>query len=59
MIIYIVVMWAFDLKHKWNLKYLGDYDIKPGLPAITIPDMQNIPQLLPGAIMICKDGGGS
>ena len=54
--IYILVMWIFDLKHRWNLKYLGDYDIKPGLPSITIPDMKNIPQLLPGAIMICVVG---
>lgn len=47
-------MWAFNLKERWNLKYLGDYDIKPGLPDISIPDMKNIDKLLPGAIMICK-----
>lgn len=24
-------MWVFDLKHKWNLKYLGDYNIVRGI----------------------------
>ena len=27
-------MWAFDLKHRWNLKYLGDYNIVRGLPSV-------------------------
>lgn len=48
-------MWAFDLKNRWNLPYLGDYDIKSGLPPFTIPDMKNIPSILPGAIMICMN----
>ena len=38
MILYILVMWAFDLKHRWHLKYLGDYDIVRGMPPITIPE---------------------
>lgn len=31
LVIYILVMWIFDLKHRWNLKYLGDYDIVRGI----------------------------
>lgn len=54
MILYILVMWAFDLKHRWHLKYLGDYDIVRGMPPITIPDMKNLDKLVPSAIMICK-----
>ena len=48
-------MWVFDLKTKWNLPYLGDYDIKSGLPPLTIPDMKNLLTILPGAIMICMN----
>lgn len=54
MILYILVMWAFDLKHRWHLKYLGDYDIVRGMPPLTIPDMKNLNKLVPSAIMICK-----
>lgn len=46
-------MWAFDLKHRWNLKYLGDYDIVRGMPPFTIPDMKNLNKLIPSAFMIC------
>lgn len=53
MILYILVMWAFDLKHRWNLKYLGDYDIVRGMPPLTIPDMKNLDKLVPSAVMIC------
>lgn len=31
LVIYILVMWIFDLKHRWNLKYLGDYNIVRGI----------------------------
>ena len=54
MILYILVMWAFDLKHRWHLKYLGDYDIVRGMPPLTIPDMKNLDKLVPSAVMICK-----
>ena len=54
MILYIRVMWAFDLKHRWHLKYLGDYDIVRGMPPLTIPDMKNLDKLVPSAVMICK-----
>ena len=30
LVIVIVLMWVFDLHTNWNLKYLGDYNIKPG-----------------------------
>ena len=52
-ILYILVMWIFDLKHRWNLKYLGDYNIVRGMPPITIPDMKNLSTLIPSAFMIC------
>ena len=30
LIVVILVMWLFDLKNRWQLKYLGDYDIVRG-----------------------------
>ena len=65
LVIYILVMWVFDLKHRWNLKYLGDYNIvrgilfyfpcgsSLGLPPVIIPDFKNLGKIIPGAIMIC------
>ena len=56
LILCIVIMWVFDLKHRWNLNYLGDYDIVRGMPPVIIPDMKNLGTIIPGAVMICIVG---
>lgn len=50
--IYIVLVWYFDLKTRWNIKYIGDYEVIKGFPPLTIPSFQYCLRLLPSSIVI-------
>lgn len=49
---YIVLVWYFDLKQRWNIKYIGDYKVISGFPPVTFPSFQYCLRLLPSSIVI-------
>ena len=51
-ILYILLVWGFDLHNQWNLPYMGDYTLEKGFPPFTVPSFKYLDRLIPQGIMI-------
>lgn len=51
-ILYIFLVWAFDLKQRWNIKLIGDTPTISGFPPLSSPSPRLMLRLLPGSVMI-------
>ena len=51
-VIYIVLVWYYDLKTLWKIKYIGDYEVVKGFPPVTFPAFKHCLRLIPSSIVI-------
>lgn len=51
-ILYVFLVWAFDLKRLWNIKLIGDTPTVSGFPPLSAPSPRFMLRLLPGSMMI-------
>lgn len=51
-VLFVFLNWGFNLKAKWNIKIIGDYEVVKGFPPFSHPAPKYLLQLIPGAIII-------
>ena len=51
-VIFVFLNRWFDLKAKWSIKTIGDYEVVKGFPPFSYPSPKYMIQLIPGAITI-------
>ena len=51
-ILFILLTYFCDLKEKWHIKIIGDYDVVKGFPPFSIPLPTHTLRILPGSLMI-------
>lgn len=51
-IIYIFLMWYFNLSERWHIKYIGDYPVVSGFPPFSLPSFHHCLRLIPAACVI-------
>lgn len=50
--LYIFIMWFFDLRNRWDVKYIGDWEMQSGFPPFSLPAFKYWLRLIPGSLVI-------